>query len=76
MIDLRAIHKPDGSVTDSLPCPIGATRLLVREDGRRIEALCQHGVGHPVASIGPWEDWMGVHGCDGCCSTFTNNEHD
>lgn len=41
-----------------------------RGDGR-VELICPHGVGHPseVLSPGPWEDWMGVHGCDGCCTT-------
>ena len=73
-ISPRAIHKPDGTTTDHLPCPTNAERLLVREDGRRIEAICEHGVGHPIASIGPWEDWMGTHGCDGCCSQFANHE--
>lgn len=40
---------------------------LIREDGERIERVCKHGVGHPIGSVGQWEDWMGVHGCDGCC---------
>ena len=46
--------------------------LILREDGKRLERICEHGVGHPVGSIGKWERWMGVHGCDGCCSTFDN----
>ena len=71
MLD-SVFHKPDGSVTYRLPCPIGAVRLLVHEDGRRIEAICEHGVGHCIASIGQWEKWMGDHGCDGCCSQFVN----
>lgn len=69
-LNTRVICRPDGSVTDTLECPAGATRLLVREDRRRIEALCEHGVGHCIASIGPWENWMGTHGCDGCCAAF------
>jgi hypothetical protein len=40
---------------------------LVREDGR-IEKVCEHGVGHPIGHLHKWESWMGVHGCDGCCS--------
>lgn len=44
---------------------------IMREDGRRMEIICPHGVGHPVKSLSKdWDDtWMGVHGCDGCCST-------
>lgn len=39
-----------------------------REDGRRVEIICPHGVGHPVRSLSfKWDEWMGVHGCDGCC---------
>lgn len=42
---------------------------IMREDGRRMEIICPHGVGHPVKSLSVnWDDsWMGVHGCDGCC---------
>ena len=42
---------------------------IMREDGRRMEIICPHGVGHPVKSLSrDWDDsWMGVHGCDGCC---------
>lgn len=43
---------------------------ILREDGKRMEIICPHGVGHPVKSLSHnWDDsWMGVHGCDGCCS--------
>lgn len=43
------------------------SKELIREDGRRIEGLCEHGCGHPIASIGPWLEWYGTHGCCGCC---------
>jgi hypothetical protein len=41
-----------------------------RFDGR-IEIMCPHGVGHPskILSTRNWQDWMEVHGCDGCCDT-------
>ena len=41
-----------------------------RADGR-VELCCKHGVGHPVKQLTRrWDaGWMGVHGCDGCCST-------
>ena len=42
---------------------------LVRSDGR-IERVCEHGCGHPVGSVGPWQDWMGTHGCCGCCRDY------
>ena len=45
-------------------------RVIVREDGR-VEQACDHGVGHPIGHVKPngWvKSWMGVHGCDGCCS--------
>ena len=57
------INFPDGShVSRKL-----TQTELVREDGKRIERLCSHGVGHPIGSVGKWEPWMGTHGCDGCC---------
>lgn len=38
----------------------------IREDGR-IEAVCEHGVGHTIqAKKGDY-----VHGCDGCCRLLT-----
>lgn len=41
----------------------------LREDGCRMEIICPHGVGHPSQQLSRgWEEWMGVHGCDGCCS--------
>ncbi|HET6496409.1 MAG TPA: hypothetical protein VFH61_13710 [Thermoleophilia bacterium] len=54
---------PSGErVTDTDP------RLLVREDGR-VEWLCKHSVGHPVGHLRQWQDWMNIHGCDGCCQS-------
>ena len=43
---------------------------IMREDGRRMEIICKHGIGHPVEALSTnWDaSWMGVHGCDGCCS--------
>jgi hypothetical protein len=44
-----------------------------------IELACPHGVGHPDPnSITQMDQWgppgskgsWGVHGCDGCCTTF------
>lgn len=60
----RGFWRPDGSwyVITNPRMDIGT-----REDGR-IEKNCKHGVGHPVGHATKWEDWMGVHGCDGCCS--------
>ncbi len=44
-------------------------RFILREDGR-VERICKHGCGHPVGATVPWRDWMGVHGCDGCCGEY------
>lgn len=47
--------------------------IVVREDkGSLFERICSHGVGHPDPDslayfIANGDDWMGVHGCDGCC---------
>lgn len=60
--------RTDGMVTDWSPGDPGPV-LQIREDGR-VEAVCPHGVGHPVgiARGHRWDaTWMGVHGCDGCC---------
>ena len=48
-----------------------------RRETYLIEAICPHGVGHPIpesiehmdayghgGAVGTW----GIHGCDGCCS--------
>ena len=45
----------------------------VREDGR-LERMCKHGIGHTVGHLDYRElkdRYMWVHGCDGCCSTYT-----
>ena len=49
--------------------------ILIREDGR-IERTCQHGIGHPIGHLRKWLEWMGVHGCDGCCSAWTPDGKD
>lgn len=55
---------PKGELVEQQP----SQRIIVREDGR-IEQACDHGVGHPIGhwKRDGWKDWMGVHGCDGCC---------
>lgn len=40
--------------------------VIIREDDR-VEKLCKHGVGHPIGHLTEVQNWMGVHGCDGCC---------
>jgi len=43
---------------------------LLREDGRRVELICPHGIGHPVQELSHgWRKGDDVHGCDGCCTT-------
>lgn len=49
---------------------------LVREDGR-LELHCVHGIGHTVGYRGPKkpdDDYMYIHGCDGCCRNYKTME--
>lgn len=44
-----------------------------RYDKLQMERICPHGVGHPDPNdlefhMSHGRDWMGVHGCDGCCA--------
>lgn len=32
------------------------------------EAICPHGIGHPIRPDQPVDDGWGVHSCDGCCA--------
>lgn len=47
--------------------------IIVRMDKfSLIERQCSHGIGHPDPDSLDYfllqgQDWMGVHGCDGCC---------
>ena len=63
-----AFSFPNGTRANEVKTPTGA-KLLYRGDGR-IEAICEHGVGHCIAVLGPWQEWMGIHGCDGCCAKW------
>jgi hypothetical protein len=50
-----------------------------REDRRIMERICPHGIGHPdpddlayqksLLPKGVKGDYLGIHGCDGCCSS-------
>jgi hypothetical protein len=45
---------------------------VYRSDKSMTERQCPHGVGHPDPDDLAWHesqgrDWIGVHGCDGCC---------
>jgi len=45
---------------------------LVREDGR-LERVCSHGIGHTVGHLDSKQlkdEYMWVHGCDGCCGDY------
>lgn len=56
--------------------PLKNSQMNWRSDKRQMERICNHGVGHPDPDdlayhilIDPEAGkWMGVHGCDGCCS--------
>lgn len=60
---MNSYASPNGK---KLPYPRPRMDIITRSDGR-IEKICKHGVGHPIGHVSHWEDWMGVHGCDGCC---------
>ena len=59
--------------------PLRGMRLRRRVASRLIdikpshfERICEHGVGHPDPDAMVYhervgEEWMGIHGCDGCC---------
>ena len=67
--------RPDGAEADTVYAAPGLeAQILVREDGR-IERVCAHGVGHPIGHRRRWDDWMGVHGCDGCCAAWTGDTY-
>jgi len=45
-----------------------------RGDTRVMERMCPHGIGHPDPDDVAYQKtidraWVGVHGCDGCCSS-------
>ncbi len=46
---------------------------IIRRETGLVEAICKHGVGHPVYGSVDWmrkvtgDDTWDIHGCDGCC---------
>jgi len=71
------IYQSPGNVMHGLP--------LSRRETGLLEAICPHGIGHPIpestlhmdthgpsGAKGTW----GVHGCDGCCVELKNDEWD
>jgi 3-dehydroquinate synthetase len=49
---------------------------VVREDGR-LERTCKHGIGHTVGhakGLAYMEKYDWIHGCDGCCSKWDDEE--
>ena len=65
----RGWFSPKGEWVSS---PGARMDIGTQEDGR-VGRMCKHGVGHPIGHVCKWEDWMGVHGCDGCCGFFEQN---
>ena len=52
-----------------------------RGDKGQIERICVHGVGHPdpddlAYHVSQGRDWIGIHGCDGCCWQEDSDEVD
>lgn len=65
-----AIHAPSDHSMKNFP-------THWRDDGRKMERICEHGIGHPDPDHLNWvkrtygEARMmmeEVHGCDGCCA--------
>lgn len=59
--------------------PMSVWPQLFRDTKGLVERTCPHGVGHPdpdsmayFHAVGA--DYMGVHGCDGCCSVESITE--
>lgn len=80
---LHNVHKPEDCA--GRPCVIHNPSdhhmrkwpLHWRDDRMIFERLCPHGIGHPdpdslyherLAADGD-EQYVGVHGCDGCCAS-------
>lgn len=56
--------------------PKWATHQWNRRGGL-VEDICEHGIGHPnqeYLDAHPHDYWLGVHGCDGCCSLGRKDE--
>jgi hypothetical protein len=54
---------------------------LFRADLGIMERICPHGIGHPdpddlAFHVSLGHDWLGVHGCDGCCVPPESKESD
>ena len=52
-------------------------RPVVRRSSGLLEAVCEHGTGHPILELVAFMEQFGavgargtwaIHGCDGCCS--------
>ncbi len=47
----------------------------IRRASGLVEAICKHGVGHPIYGSVDWmrkvtdQDSWDIHGCDGCCGS-------
>ncbi len=54
--------------------PLNKALMTIRVDKNfLVERICEHGVGHDDPDSTAWfhkngKAWVGVHGCDGCCS--------
>ena len=74
------MHVHDPALCEGRPCVIHhpsnhsmrSFRTHYRFDRGLMERICPHGVGHPDPDDLAWHvsegrEYMGVHGCDGCC---------
>lgn len=66
-----AIHNPSNHHMIDWP--------MVLRESTLIERVCEHGIGHPDPDslnyfMARGQDWMGIHGCDGCCGAPDSSE--
>lgn len=55
---------------------VGARMDIGAREYGVIERYCRHGIGHPIGHVIKWEDRMGIHGCDGCCTKWEDENSD
>jgi hypothetical protein len=46
---------------------------LIRRSSGLLEAICEHGIGHPVK---PYKKGFEIHGCDRCCKDLCQTDVD
>ena len=79
-ITLKNVHEPGPTCKEACVIHNPSEHHMVgwelqwRGDRCIFERICPHGIGHPDPDQYPYwkathQNWQGVHGCDGCCSS-------